>query len=135
MPVLVLAQNGTFYAFYAFYAPRVQRQTHVRVHTSPETSFASGHYPQKTHFERRTAQKLARTTFSVVPNCARGCGGVFFRVTASRAKRAFKPLASLLASLAGWITNFQKVNCGGHRVHFSSGNLNTSFNTQCMTAD
>ena len=27
------------------------------------------------HFERRTAQKLARTTFRVVPNCARGGGG------------------------------------------------------------
>ena len=78
MLVLVLAQNGTFYAFYAFYAPRVQRQTHVRVHTSPETTFDSGHYPQKTHFERRTAQKLARTNFRVVPNCARGCGVCIF---------------------------------------------------------
>ena len=75
MLVLVLAQNGMFYAFYA---PRVQRQTHVRVHTSPETSFDSGHYPQKTHFEWCTAQKLARTNFRVVPNCARGCGVCIF---------------------------------------------------------
>ena len=69
------AQNGTFYAFYAFYAPRVQRQTHVRVHTSRVTNFAFDTYPRKMHFERRTAQKLARTTFRVVPNCARGGGG------------------------------------------------------------
>ena len=69
------AQNGTFYAFYTFYAPRVQRQTHVRVHTSRVTNFAFDTYPRKMHFERRTAQKLARTTFRVVPNCARGGGG------------------------------------------------------------
>ena len=69
------AQNGTFYAFYVFYAPRVQRQTHVRVHTSRVTNFAFDTYPRKTHFERRTAQKLAQTTFRVVPNCARGGGG------------------------------------------------------------
>ena len=69
------AQNGTFYAFYAFYAPCVQRQTHRRVHTSRVTNFAFDTYPRKTHFERRTAQKLARTTFRVVPNCARGGGG------------------------------------------------------------
>ena len=64
-----------FYAFYAFYAPRVQRQTHVRVHTSRVTNFAFDTYPRKMHFERRTAQKLARTIFRVVPNCARGGGG------------------------------------------------------------
>ena len=75
---LVLAQNGTFYAFYVFYAHRVQRQTHMRVHTSPETNFDSGNYPQKTHFERCTAQKLARATFRVVANCARGCGVCIF---------------------------------------------------------
>merc|ERR1739842_67700 len=69
------AQNGTFYAFYAFYAPRVQRQTHVRVHTSRVTNFAFDTYPRKMHFERCTAQKLARTIFRVVPNCARGGGG------------------------------------------------------------
>ena len=75
MPLPDFAQNGTFYAFYAFYAPRVQRQTHVRVHTSRVTNFAFDTYPRKMHFERRTAQKLARTTFRVVPNCARGGGG------------------------------------------------------------
>ena len=66
------AQNGTFYAFYA---PHVQRQTHILVHTSRVTNFAFDTYPRKMHFERRTAQKLARTTFRVVPNCARGGGG------------------------------------------------------------
>ena len=75
MPLPDFAQNGTFYAFYAFYAPRVQRQTHVRVHTSRVTNFAFDTYPRKMHFERRTAQKLARTIFRVVPNCARGGGG------------------------------------------------------------
>ena len=58
-----------------FYAHHVQRQTHVRVNTSPETNFDSGDYPQKTQFERRTAQKLAQTTSRIVLNCARGCGG------------------------------------------------------------
>ena len=72
MPLPDFGQNGTFYAFYA---PCVQRQTHVRVHTSRVTNFAFDTYPRKMHFERRTAQKLARTTFRVVPNCARGGGG------------------------------------------------------------
>jgi len=103
MPVLVLAQNGTFYAFYAFYAPRVQRQTHVRVHTSPGTTFDSGHYPQKTHFERRTAKNWPELILGLCPTAPEGVGCVFFRVTASRAKRAFWPMASPLASLAGWI--------------------------------
>ena len=65
--------------------------------------FGQQNYPHKTHFERRTAQKLARTNFRVVPNCARGCGVCIIRVTASRAKRACWPMASLLASLAIWI--------------------------------
>ena len=62
-------QNGTFYA------PHVQRQTHVCIHTSRVTNFALDTYPRKTHFERHTAQKLVRTTFKVMPNCARGYGG------------------------------------------------------------
>ena len=103
MPILILAQNGTFYAFYA---PRVQRQTHIRVHTSSETNFDSVNYPQKMHFERRTTQKLAQTTFRVVTNCARGCGGVFFRVTASRAKQALWLLAS--RSLCSRLGRFTK---------------------------
>ena len=37
------------------------------------------------------------------PTAPEGVGCVFFRVTASRAKRAFWPMASPLASLAGWI--------------------------------
>ena len=56
------------------------------------TNFDRGNYPQKTQFERCTAQKFAQTSSRVVMNCARG--GVFFRVTASR---AFWPLASPFA--------------------------------------
>ena len=47
----------------------------VRILTSRMTNFAFDTYPRKKYFDLHTAQKLARTTFRVVPNCARGGGG------------------------------------------------------------
>ena len=114
MPLPDFAQNGTFYAFYAFYAPRVQRQTHVRVHTSRVTNFAFDTYPRKTHFERRTAQKLARTTFRVVPNCARGGGGWI------KSSSRFTSEASALAF--------------GQPARFACGLDNSMVHTECVYA-
>ena len=53
-------QNGKFYAFYVLNVLRLQRLTHVCVHTIRVTNFAFDTYPRKTHFERCTAQKLAQ---------------------------------------------------------------------------
>ena len=57
------------------FSPKRVRNQYIRVHTSRVTNFAFDTYPRKTHFKRRTAQKLARTTFRVVTNCARGGEG------------------------------------------------------------
>ena len=55
------------------------------------------------------------------PTAPEGVGCVFFRVTASRAKRAFWPMASPLASLAGWIRKYiflKKCFLGGKKAVF-----------------
>ena len=86
----------------------MQRQTHVRVHTSRVTNFAFDTYPRKTHFERRTAQKLARTTFRVVPNCARGGGG-WIKSSSSLASEASALAFGQPARFARGLDNILKV--------------------------
>ena len=48
--------------------PQFSTTPNVRIHTSPVNNFDSDNYPQTTHFEQFTAQKLAQTTSRVVVN-------------------------------------------------------------------